>query len=75
MNKIKDLFKKKEQENKANAFEKVSYSQCGEDILIDFVFKQLKIENPSYLDIGAHHPFHLNNTYYFYKNGSSGVNI
>ena len=33
----------------------------------------LRIDKPSYLDIGAHHPTYLSNTYLFYENGSSGV--
>jgi FkbM family methyltransferase len=40
-----------------------------------FVFDALKIARPSYLDIGAHHPTYLNNTYAFYETGSSGLNI
>lgn len=52
-----------------------SYSQCGEDMIARFVFDALKIARPSYLDIGAHHPTYLNNTYAFYEAGSQGVNI
>ena len=54
---------------------RVSYSQCGEDMIARFVFDALKIAQPSYLDIGAHHPTYLNNTYAFYEAGSTGVNI
>lgn len=53
----------------------VSYSQCGEDLIIRHLFSQIGVYKPTYLDIGAHHPTFLNNTYLFYKNGSSGVNI
>jgi FkbM family methyltransferase len=52
---------------------KKSYSQCGEDLIIRFIFDQLKISRPTYLDIGAHHPTWLSNTYLFYRTGSSGV--
>jgi len=52
-----------------------SYSQCGEDLIVDFIFNALKINKPTYLDIGAYHPVHLSNTYYFYKKGSHGVLI
>jgi FkbM family methyltransferase len=52
---------------------KKSYSQCGEDLLIDFVFQQLHLSKISYLDIGANDPVFLNNTYWFYNKGSSGV--
>jgi len=39
------------------------------------VFDTLGIAKPSYLDVGAHHPFYLSNTWLFYKGGSRGVNI
>jgi FkbM family methyltransferase len=50
-----------------------TYSQCGEDAIVDFVFVALGIDKPSYLDIGAHHPTRLSNTYRFYRAGSRGV--
>lgn len=46
---------------------KCSYSQCGEDMIIDFILNLMKIENPTYLDIGANEPKRLNNTYFFYE--------
>lgn len=52
---------------------RVSYSQCGEDLIIDFIFGATKISNPSYLDIGAYHPTDLSNTYFFYRKGFQGV--
>jgi len=52
---------------------KISYAQCGEDLIIDFIFSTLNISKPSYLDIGAHHPIYLNNTFLFYQKGSTGV--
>jgi FkbM family methyltransferase len=55
--------------------EKRSYSQCGEDLIADHIFQQLKIARPTYIDIGAHHPKYLNNTYLFYKKGARGINI
>lgn len=55
--------------------EKKSYSQCGEDIIIEFVLNRFGISKPTYLDIGAHHPTYLNNTFLFYKKGCKGVNI
>ena len=55
-------------------FKKTSYSQSGEDLIVDFL---LKIITDStlirYLDLGANHPFHLSNTALFYKKGGSGV--
>lgn len=54
---------------------KLSYSQSGEDIIIDYLFKWLGIKKISYLDIGTNDPILLNNTYYFYKKGNYGVCI
>ena len=56
--------------------QKISYSQCGEDLIVDFLLTwELGIKTPSFLDVGAHHPFWLNNTYIFYKRGLTGINI
>lgn len=54
---------------------KISYSQCGEDLVIAPIFDALGIQKPSYIDIGAHDPIYLSNTYLLYLNGSSGVCI
>lgn len=54
---------------------KKSYSQCGEDLIIRFIFDQLQIAKPTYIDVGAHHPYYLSNTALFYENGSRGINI
>jgi FkbM family methyltransferase len=51
-----------------------SFSQCGEDLVVEYALvNYLKIKNPAYLDIGAHHPVFLSNTYLFYTKGCSGV--
>ncbi|MGN6475681.1 MAG: FkbM family methyltransferase [Flavipsychrobacter sp.] len=52
-----------------------SFSQSGEDIIIKFIFDAIGIINPSYIDVGAHHPQYLNNTAIFYEHGSTGINI
>jgi FkbM family methyltransferase len=52
-----------------------SFSQSGEDMIIDFALKAMRIENPSYLDIGANHPCIFNNTYYFYNLKGYGVTV
>jgi FkbM family methyltransferase len=61
--------------DKDTRFEKVSYSQSGEDIIIKSIFNIIGINNPSYMDIGAHHPSYLSNTALLYKTGSRGINI
>jgi FkbM family methyltransferase len=53
----------------------VYYSQLGEDLIVRHIFSQLGIYKPTYVDIGAHHPSFLNNTFLFYQNGASGLNI
>lgn len=52
-----------------------SYAQCGEDLIVKYIFNALNVARPSYLDIGAHHPYFLSNTYLFYRQGSRGVTI
>jgi FkbM family methyltransferase len=53
---------------------KLSYAQQGEDIALWQIARLvLGIEQPTYMDIGAHHPILNNNTYYFYERGSRGV--
>lgn len=54
---------------------KICYSQLGEDLIIDLIFKNLKIEKPTYIDVGTNDPIKLNNTYFFYKKGSQGICI
>jgi FkbM family methyltransferase len=57
-------------------YQQLSFSQMGEDIILQFIFWNLfKIHKPTYLDIGAHHPFFLSNTARMYINGSTGINI
>ena len=54
---------------------KTSFSQCGEDLITDYIFKLRGILNPTYLDIGANDPFYISNTALFYMNGCRGINI
>ncbi len=50
----------------------ISYSQNGEDMLINRYFGD---RIGSFLDIGAYHPVIENNTYFFYQKGWRGANI
>ena len=54
-------------------FARLSYSQEGEDLLLERFFENKK--NGFYVDIGAHHPQRFSNTYNFYKKGWRGINI
>jgi methyltransferase, FkbM family len=52
----------------------ISYSQVGEDCIIDFIMKYIDEKKPfDYLDIGCNHYKHLSNTYHFYQKGYRGV--
>jgi FkbM family methyltransferase len=56
-------------------YSKRSYSQCGEDLIVEYVFRARSVGLPTYLDIGAHHPYYLSNTARFYLKGCRGINI
>ena len=51
---------------------KESYSQFGEDIIINKYFKNFI---GTYVDIGCYHPIKYNNTAMLYKKGWNGTNI
>jgi FkbM family methyltransferase len=57
------------------AFGHTTYAQHGEDLIIMNVFHRLGIEQPSFIDIGAHHPLNISNTALLYARGSRGINI
>jgi FkbM family methyltransferase len=48
-----------------------SYSQCGEDLSLDYIFNHKN--SGFYVDIGANDPRIFSNTYYFYKKGWRGL--
>ena len=52
-----------------------SYSQSGEDGILDYVIRVLGIpyNEVSYIDLGANHPKDLSNTFSFYSKGARGV--
>lgn len=52
-----------------------SFSQCGEDLITKHIFDSLGILYPTYIDIGAHHPYQHSNTAMFNMLGSKGINI
>jgi FkbM family methyltransferase len=53
----------------------LSYGQHYEDLIIAAIFANLKIEHPTYMDLGANHPNQISNTALLYKNGCRGINI
>lgn len=53
-----------------------SYSQEGEDIVLKRIFEYKNLEDGGfYIDVGAHHPKRLSNTYFFYNLNWRGINI
>lgn len=50
-----------------------SFSQSGEDIVMSNLLKELRVQKPFYIDIGAHEPIFGNNTYLLYRNGGTGL--
>lgn len=49
-------------------YKKTSFSQCGEDIIVDFLLNILIGNKPiNYCDIGANSPWKISNTAKFYK--------
>lgn len=52
---------------------KYSYSQCGEDAVLAYLFAGKK--SGFYVDVGCHHPKRGSNTFLFYKRGWKGILI
>ncbi|GAG67710.1 unnamed protein product [marine sediment metagenome] len=46
---------------------RLSYSQSGEDMILDTIFCNIK--KGFYVDVGVNDPFIASNTHYFYKKG------
>lgn len=51
----------------------IHFSQEGEDIILDKIYIDQK--DGFYVDVGAHHPSKLSNTYKYYLRGWNGINI
>ena len=54
-------------------FGKVIFSQTGEEIVIQWILKDIK--NGFYLDVGCHHPYKISNTFQLYLKGWHGIAI
>ena len=52
-----------------------SFSEYGEDIIVDRMFEKLKLKDISYLEIGMPTPIFGSNTYRFYEKGNRGCCI
>ncbi|MDT7602101.1 MAG: hypothetical protein QOF61_98, partial [Acidobacteriota bacterium] len=51
-----------------------SFSGAGEDMILHHLVGSDKMDG-FYVDVGAYHPMHLSNTYFFYLKGWRGINI
>jgi len=52
-----------------------SFSEYGEDIIVNNIFNMIELKIPTYITIGAFHPVFLSNTYSMYLKGSRGINV
>jgi FkbM family methyltransferase len=52
---------------------RLCYAQDGEDLILDRLLDGQ--EAGFYVDVGAHHPLRISNTYLFYLRGWRGINI
>ncbi|MEJ0001579.1 MAG: FkbM family methyltransferase [bacterium] len=59
--------------NLAFLHSQISYSQSGEDLLLDSFLSHKR--KGFYVDVGAYDPVYLSNTYKFYKRGWRGIQI
>lgn len=58
-----------------NHFSKIkdSYSQAGEDRIIEELISDMDPSKSIYIDVGANHPTRLSNSYRFYRMGWQGI--
>ncbi len=52
-----------------------TFSQEGEDLLLEEMFQEKGGAPGFYVDVGAHHPKRFSNTYTFHMRGWTGINI
>lgn len=82
MNFLKKLKSKlKKIKSSFSPYSNISFSQEGEDIIINRIlgmqcyFGDLLADKGFYVDIGSHHPLRFSNTYSFYQLGWCGINV
>jgi FkbM family methyltransferase len=52
-----------------------SYSQAGEDRIIQILLNIIRLEKLTYIDIGAYDPYFISNTALLYEQGCRGINV
>jgi hypothetical protein len=73
MQKIKNVIKRITYSIIPPPYSRNSYSEAGEDMVIDFLLQGTGNNKPTYLELGTNNPDWGNNTYLFYKRGAKGV--
>lgn len=63
------VYDKKQHENMQH-----HWGQCAEDVIVTSLLRDVHY-NGFYVDVGAHHPTSISNTYWFYRLGWRGINI
>jgi hypothetical protein len=53
----------------SSQFKKIIILTKRRDVIVKFIFDCIGISKPTYLDVGAHHPY-ISNTALFYESGS-----
>jgi len=61
--------------NEKKRYLKRSFSQEGEDVLLDELAGFKRVVEGFYVDVGAHHPWRFSNTAIFHLRGWRGINI
>lgn len=73
-NQLRKILNKENYNNLINSnFCKSTFSQYGEDLIINKILRKIKVGN--YLDLGSFHPIHFSNTFILYIRGWRGINI
>jgi FkbM family methyltransferase len=58
------------------SYRRISYAQEAEDLILAELLQLGEWKRPGfYVDVGAYHPTRISNTFLFYLNGWSGINI
>ena len=52
-----------------------SYSEHGEDLIVIIILQLMGVEKPTYIDVGANHPYEISNTALLHEAGCWGINI
>lgn len=62
-------------EGSGSSYVRKSYSQSGEDSIVNYIIRVLGIsyDTINYIDLGANHAKEMSNTFYLYQQGAKGI--